>query len=378
MQKYLPKHLAKKSIALPEFSPNKRKKDWRGKPTDWSDIRKDCPTNSIALYAGVKSDYSAYDNLGFTATVSNSGQYKVYIDETLYGTYNSGAQCSITWSNYTATVGESITTPEALTAHKIWIEPETAGNNITAFRCQRVAASGSEDQGVLWEHFNLTNSINIYELNCSGNLGTYIYANKQIVACTAKNNIINASGFSFAFLRCGELTYIPNIITDSIYMSFANCVKLKQINIKGTLPSNASYVLYNCRALEKVTFDKIDFSQCENLVDFLTNANKFKDTVLNMTTAIGLKKVGCYGSSTYFMTGLKGLRASSAAPFTGSAPQINVSYTGLDSQALVQLFNDLPTVNAGQIINVVGTTGAGDLTAEDEAIATEKGWTITK
>ena len=27
-------------------------KDWKNKPADWSDIRKDCPENSIALYAG--------------------------------------------------------------------------------------------------------------------------------------------------------------------------------------------------------------------------------------------------------------------------------------------------------------------------------------
>ena len=53
-------------------------------PADWSDIRKDCPANSIALYAGVKSDYSAYDNLGFTATCT--GGYNVFIDGVQYGT----------------------------------------------------------------------------------------------------------------------------------------------------------------------------------------------------------------------------------------------------------------------------------------------------
>lgn len=319
------------SLVFPSsFAKKGGESKWSGKPTDWSDIRKDCPANSIALYAGVKADYSQYDNLGFTATMSasdltivgsptinngiasgfstsdyietaqsfnitdifhihvavdnfsasgssqfifgllgenyafglyfgntatgisgifggsnywtglasglnvgaplnidfsgngtdftctitqgsytktstkaiadsdmtgnyylrlgfrqssqafstgsidlnntyvkvneeyflapyNANGYKVYIDETLYGTYNSGAQCSITWSEYTATAGEAITTPSDLTAHKIWIEPATDGNNITQLICQRVATEGTEQQGILWIHFNLSN-----------------------------------------------------------------------------------------------------------------------------------------------------------------------------------------------------------------------------
>ena len=38
------------------------------------------------------------------------------------------------------TTGDIITTPSLLKAHKIWIEPATEGNNITAFKCARVAA----------------------------------------------------------------------------------------------------------------------------------------------------------------------------------------------------------------------------------------------
>ena len=78
------------------------------------------------------------------------------------------------------------------------------------------------------------------------------------------------------------------------------------------------------------------------------------------------------------MDGFKGLRVSNQAPFSGSTPQINVSYTGMDRAALVQLFNDLPTVSGGQVINITGCTGSADLTEDDKSIATNKGWDITE
>lgn len=376
---------------------------WLGKPADWSDIRKDCPKNSIALYAGVKSDYSAYDNLGFTATCV--GGYKVYIDETLYGTYNSGAQCNITWSTSGITTGDDITTPSALKAHKIWIEPATEGNNITAFRCNRVAASGNEYQGVLWAHFNITNTINIG--SCFGNPNTY--RNNMLKAITSKNNLLSVSQLSNAFQYSSSLQYTPVFLGYSSYVNatsafqinniipnisfkdieiryvnnaFNNCNYLEKIKTSNSffnLGSDCSNAFYNCYRLKTPIMVDFNYANATNMTDFMRNCSAIEDMTLDVRAASGLTKIGCYGSSQYFMSGFKGLHVSNEAPFdNANAPQINVSYTGLDRAALVQLFNDLPSVSGGQIINVLGATGASDLTSADEAIATAKGWTITK
>ena len=137
--------------------------DFHPEDYGWPDIRPAARPNAIVLLAGVASDYSSYDNLGFIATCE--GGYNVFIDGVQYGTtYASGAQCSITWSQYSATAGFSITQPEALTAHIVQIVPATADNNITAFKCVRVATSGQETQGVLWVHFNLQNAVTIRAL----------------------------------------------------------------------------------------------------------------------------------------------------------------------------------------------------------------------
>lgn len=375
MQKKIAKSVVLPSIMFPSLLAKDRKPDWRAKPSDWSDIRKDCPANSIALYAGHTADYSQYDNLGFTANCT--GGYNVFIDGVQYGsTYASGAQCSITWSSLALTTGDDITTPSALKAHKIWIEPATEGNNITSLKSYRVAASGIEEQGILWAHFNLTNKINIRNSFSTYN-GTY---NVNLFAITAKNDLIKTTdtlkgiinqGTDKGF-RCSQyIEYLPafysqNAMTpvdfqaqnataklhtirlygDSTYRldyySFSRSVNFKKIKTKKKMTTFSE--IYNAflgdLSLEELP--DIDYSNAIAMQDFLTNAISLKDTVLDVSAATKLRKIGTYGSSSYFMGGLKGLRVSNEAPFDGAAPQINVNYTGLDRNALVQLFNDLP------------------------------------
>ena len=384
--------------------------DWKGMPADWSDIRLDCPENSIALYAAHPSDFSAYDNLGFTATCT--GGYNVFIDEVQYGTtYASGATCSITWSTSGITTGDDITTPNAMKAHKIWIEPATEGAEITAFKMRRVASSGREAQGLLWAHFNIDNVIN---LNDSFAAYSNCYE-PLMLAATAKNNVIKCSGL----IHLGQVAdlgnyasnveYLPNfdlqnntmkgegafnVLTTALLnqvnlkngtisgsiMSFShNATKLKKIITKNIniIPTNCESAFRNNQSLEELP-PNIDYSNATKMSLYITNAVALKDTVLDVSAAKNLTTIGCYGTSQYFMNGFKGLRVSNEAPFDSStSPQINVSYTGMDRQALVTLFNDLPTVTGGQIINIVGCTGTSDLTADDKAIATDKGWTLT-
>jgi acetyl-CoA acetyltransferase len=69
------------------------------------------------------------------------------------------------------------------------------------------------------------------------------------------------------------------------------------------------------------------------------------------------------------------LRNNGAGQYAGASPQIDISYNGLGQAALVQVFNDLPTITA-KTINITGCSGAAALTAGERAIATGKGWTI--
>lgn len=376
------------------------------KPADWSDIRKDCPANSIALYAGHTTDFSQYNNLGFTATCT--GGYNVFIDGMQYGTtYASGATCTITWSTSGITTGDDITTPSALKAHKIWIVPATEGNDITAFSCARVAASGEEQQGILWAHLNLSNEISLGGdsvdfTEAGGAFGRLqTYSNKLMKALTAKNNTIKISKLSSIFYNTSSLEYSAILDCSNNTISFYGALwnsGLKSLTIKNAKPLSMQYFAMTSD-IETLKFVKSDFSSVINLSGAFLNARYIKklpdfnfstpcvgggeafinncsaltnDVILDLSNCTALNRFIATSTSKF-----KGLRVSSSAPFTGSAPQINVSNTGMDRQALVTLFNDLPTVSDGQIINVTGSTGANDLTAEDKTIATAKGWTIT-
>ena len=91
--------------------------------------------------------------------------------------------------------------------------------------------------------------------------------------------------------------------------------------------SNGRLVFANKNATEINNFLNYDSSYSEML--YLSNLNK-------------MEKVAVNGTVDRKMEGLKGLLVSPYAPFTGSSPQINASYTGMTKSALVSLFESAP------------------------------------
>lgn len=371
-------------------------------PSSWPDIR-----NSAAQIALLATNAGgSCPKLGFSATVT--GGYSVYINGVKYADFASSAVCSIDWAAYSATTGRGITTPAAYTAHIIEIYPKVNGNNISAFRGARIAASGEESQGILWAHFNITNVI---QLNNA--FGSYSnYKNPLLHAITAKNNRLLVSN-CFGMIATSTssnplLSYLPVMDLSQNTASFAlsdffcqGMVKeavLKGItstvtsmrNIFNANPSLKRAVLISCD-LSRVTdwlnchfnnrslvkLPAYNYAAAVDMGNFITDAVSLADISLNLSAANSLTRIGCYGSAAYPMRGFKGLKVSSAAPFTGSAPQINLSYTGMDRAALLALFASLPTVSAGQVCVITGASGAAALTPGDIQIATGKGWTVT-
>ncbi len=375
----------------------KQKSSTFEKPGSWPDIRKNTQNGHIYLLADTRYP------IGFAATAT--GGYSVNIDGEHYADYNSQAQFSMSdWSEYTDTEGYTIDYPTNTTkAHLIDIYPQTESNEITKFGFKRVAGSVQEEQGCLWCHFNLNTSINLQRFSAGQNT----VWQKLCEAITAKNNTIKFLQYGTGWLLRGmpNIKYIPVLDcnnTDAYFNYMAsNLTNLTSITVKNANVVSADDAFSESISIENIKFVNVDTSSCSSLPEmfrnnrslrqlpdldfssstvafsFLTNATALENTILDVSFATGLQKISCYGTSTYFMTGFKGLRVSNQAPFDHtSAPQINVSYTGMDRTALVQLFNDLPIVSNGQIIDITGTTGREDLTNDDKTIATDKGWTI--
>lgn len=75
--------------------------------------------------------------------------------------------------------------------------------------------------------------------------------------------------------------------------------------------------------------------------NFLNYDSSYSE-ILDLSNLSKMEKVAVNGTADRKMEGLKGLLVSPNAPFTGSSPQINASYTGLNKSALVSLFESAP------------------------------------
>lgn len=394
--------------------------DWV-KPADWIDIRNcaldnsvyylvshSAPTESGGTYT--VADYPKFSLLCTLSTSANT--YDVYVDGVKVATTAHNTETTLDWGTlYTAGTVQTLYTtthPTDLVYHIVRVTPSVSTDTFTRARIYQI--SGQQQQGLLWAHYQFSNPITL----ASGFGAESAVRNYLLEAVTAKNDTItyrvssslSGSGIYCAFTHTQSLKHIPTLVAEATtyrsgtYNAFTNS-GLKKLVIK----NNSG--LEDFEFLHDSNFENVDI---ENPISFqarntnatsVRNADKLKnlpaisttekgtvfngydlpaleDTFLDLSFNDTLTLFKLYGTEAGKMSGLKGLIVSPSAPFDGESPQINISYTGLNRAALVALFNSLPSVTASQVCNITGATGANDLTAEDLAIATAKGWTITR
>jgi hypothetical protein len=140
-----------------------------------------------------------------------------------------------------------------------------------------------------------------------------------------------------------------------ISSSLLNCSSLTNLDISAAYATTNNYLIW--QAIGTAT---TNIAQVQGMT-FSCRFSRFQH---NGTAAIR-----------YNLQNLR-LTNTGAGQYGGASPQIDVSYTLMGQAALVQLFNDLPTLTS-KTINITSATGAASLTAGERAIATGKGWTIT-
>jgi len=183
------------------------------------------------------------------------------------------------------------------------------------------------------------------------------------------------------FTSCNALTSIilplswGNIITTN--SMFNSCFSLSSVVLPSSLGSitDASSMFSSCFSLTKVNNIECigsNVGQC-NCADILKDCENLQQPIVIGTL---INQIGIYGNSSYILK-VNSIRLTNiGSKFTGSSPQINVSYCSLSRDALVALFGDLPVLTS-KAIRITGCTGAASLTAADRLIATSKGWSIT-
>lgn len=369
------------------------------KPSDWIDIRSGAQDNSIYFLVAHSADYGTYPTFAVKATISNSGTYDVFVDGINQATTASATETSLSWQTLALTSGFDVTYPDTLRTHIVRITPSVSTNNITGINTGSIS-----NKGILWAHFTTTNYLSISHFTQSGTSPTASSQAPVWEAVTADQDTLKVSNISYAFLGTISLTTIPTLMAESnssntscdYFCTYSGIRRIKLVNIKHSgyvlfrnaqkletletenciIGGNSQYIFQNNYKLKKIP--NLNYSAITNTTTGFTYLLALEPTFLDFSSSTGLKILHAYGGDTNRNDKIKGAVVSSTAPLDGSSPQINVSYTGMTRAALVTLFNSLPTVTGSQVCNITGATGAADLTAEDLAIATGKGWSVTR
>ena len=395
--------------------------EWQ-KPSDWVDIRSGVLPNSIYFLAahskptesgGVYS-IATFPKFSILAAVSTSGHtYDVFVDGKKVATTSTGVATTIDWAelynNGIIDSGYDVNYPLELTTHIVRVTPSNEEDTLT--RIKHSIISGQRYHGTLWMHFELDNEIRVEE--CCGVEVSSNLELTRIEAITAKNDTlkplemsIGESGLYRFVQHCSSLVKIPTIQAKGEYTlrlgSAFYGTKIKKIVIKGNKGDERIDVLNEANRLEELdienplilltavtssytarnayrlkTFPKIRFSSIATTC-VISRLDSIKPTCIDDSGNIARTLFRFFGASGH-RTNLVGLVVSSEAPFSyATAPQISITYTNMNRDALVRLFNSMPTVSDNQEIDITGAIGASDLTAEDLAIATGKGWTVTR
>ena len=390
------------------------------KPSDWMDIRNGAFNNSVYFLVAhsepVLSEgtytISQYPKWACYARIQEGNTYDIFVDGVKVATSASEAVTTIDWAQLytdgTIMGGYPVTTPSNLITHIVRMAPTNSSDTLNAAKTS--AITGQTDHGLLWAHFETSTPMWLtFAFSASSGKKNYL-----LQAITAKNNKItytvdansNNSGLRYFAGYCTSLVQIPVLEAESTtYPSGARLAFLQVPAKKVVIKNNngtEDFSLLNQTYIETIdienglvlatggTGNENDGHGMENLKT-LPSFNESQSTTFQAYGLTSLEPTVVddsknssrtvfrfFGTSSGPVRGLKGLTVSSAAPFTGASPQIRVDYTGMDRVALVKLFKSMPTVTGSQVCNVTGATGANDLTAEDLAIATNKGWTVTR
>ena len=233
------------------------------------------------------------------------------------------------------------------------------------------------------------NCISLEEITLPSSLPALTQINSMCNACRNLTKITLPTS-------AAALTIVQN--------AFQNCFSLRQITLPTTTGNIGSFLSF-ANAAYSITNLNLPSTQSTNL----TSINGLFSQTWNLTGATNVDKLGNPSTAaTIYIDGgnntqtnipsldfyckfsvlnLSGqstaptrlaalrLRNSGAGQYAGTSPQINISYTSMGQAALVQIFNDLPTLSS-KTINITGCPGASLLTPAERAIATGKGWTI--
>lgn len=181
-------------------------------------------------------------------------------------------------------------------------------------------------------------------------------------------NIDLATTASQMFYLCYNLETVGNIImkscTSATYM-FNQCYNLETVgNIETEASINMSNMFQNCSNLKHSPV--INFSSATDISSIFNNCSSMRIVEID-----GISGSASISSSSFACANLRVITFKNADSWQGG--NITLTTSHLDTDAAVKLFESLPTITTAKSIKL----SLSALTAEQKAIATAKGWTVS-
>lgn len=177
-----------------------------------------------------------------------------------------------------------------------------------------------------------------------------------------------------------ELIYPQEpFLGDSVYDNLNNSIRLRKVIYPPSMPYiyNAGYFLNSLLSLEELFIPK-DFG---SLSERGTHINQiFYFNIPDFVFDIPDCKLLDFGISNSSFNGIKFSKESQFVWNNSYNNVLLIVYCVISREALVDIFNQLPdfTGQSTRTMNLVGTTGAQELTEEDIKIATGKNWVVNR
>ena len=206
-------------------------------------------------------------------------------------------------------------------------------------------------------------------VGCGSNTSDKALKNLRYFSWKGENSVTNMVGM---FQNCSSLMTIPQLGTSNVTnMSnmFQSCYSLTAIpQLNTSCVTNMSDMFSRCFSL--TTIPQLDTSS-------VTNMNRMFQNCYSLTA---IPQLGTSNVTSMYSVfdGCRSLAKAALKPSVTGWTGLNISLSdcSLWHDALVNLFNSLPSITSAKILTITGNPGVSKLTDAEKAIATGKNWAL--
>ena len=191
----------------------------------------------------------------------------------------------------------------------------------------------------------------------------------------------NVTDMTLMFYNCKSLTSldVSNFDTSKVTNMngmFSMCSGLTSLDVSNFDTSNVTLferMFYGCNNLTSLDISNFDTSKLIGLSDMFGGCNRLSDLYLNFNISNITYSLGSFPYTFSYCFSLKNV----VGKFEGTKYNLYLSDCPLTAQSAMVFINGLATVTEKRTLSLSATT-YDSLTPEQIAIATSKGWTVTR